>query len=52
MIDSAGVGELLGWVRTILTQLGIWDFLSVFMQVTILLALTGRAIAFLRGSNS
>lgn len=27
MIDAAKMGELFGWVQTLLTQLGVWDLM-------------------------
>lgn len=43
------MAEIFGWVRTLLTQLGVWDTLSAVMQVMMVVAASMFVFKWLRG---
>lgn len=43
------IQEVFGWVKTLLTEIGVWDTLGTIIQVGLLVSATTFAIRVLRG---
>lgn len=43
------IGEIFGWVQTLLTQLGVWDFLGTVLKIAMVVTVTGFVLKQLRG---
>lgn len=44
------MGELLGWVQTLLQELGVWDTLMAVINVSLLIVAASALLKFLRGA--
>lgn len=47
--EPMGVEQVFGWIQTLLTQIGVWEFLGTIIKVGLLITASTWAIKMFRG---